>query len=395
MKLQCNFHQWNWGYGQVLYTCFVNNSVLTEKRLEIFEIEGQHIENKTNKDVHAIHFSNTSTVSYLPKGLTILFPNLKAIMLRQTGLKGISRDDLVGLENLQALLIQDNNISSLPDDLFKGMEKLVRISLRNNKIVQVSSKLLQPILNNGLTFVSFLENPGINAIYHPDSQEKRNSGCESLKKLMEIMDGTMKQQSIQGGEAEASDPESFMNKILQSTDFVLVANDSKEFRVHKRVIAYASPYFSRLFQSNMELKFLNIPEFSSNVIESFLIFIYTGNIQNVQPDFIELATIATKLEVSYLRTICERTLLKKMDPSNTYELFALSSRLEMITLRQATFDEICKLFPDEILDENLINDTAGVKELVEARSMGKRKIEMVEQEVAQELEAVLKKCRQK
>ena len=387
MKLQCNFRQWNWGYERDLYTCFVNKSILIEKRVEIFDIDGKHVENKTNNDVRAIYFSSGSNVEFLPKGLPGIFPNLRAMMLRQTGLKEITRDDLVGFENLRALIIQDNPLSSLHDDLFKGMKKLVGISFRNNKINQVSSKLLQPNLSNGLTIVSFLENPGINAIYHPEGK----SGCESLKELMEIMDGTKKQVTQVG--AEATDPEKFMNKILRSTDFVLIANDLKEFRVHMRVIACASPYFSSFFLNNVELKFLKHPEFSSHVIESFLIFIYTGNIQNIQPDIIELATIATKLEVPYLRTICEKTLLKKMEPSNAYELFALSSQLEMITLKQATFDEICKLFPDEKLDENLINDTAGVKELVETRNIGKRKIEMVEQEVAQDLEAVLKKCR--
>ena len=388
MKLQCNFHHWNWSYGQVLYTCFVNHSLLTEKNVEIFEICGQHLKDKTNNDVSAIYFSNTSTVEFFPKGLPKMFPNLRAMTLRQTGLKEITRDNLVGFENLHVLHIQENSLSSVPDDLFEGMNSLVKISFRNNKINKVSSKVLQPILSNGLTFVSFLNNPGINVMYHPES----DSGCKSLKDLMKTMDDT---QTKQLSQVETLEHKSFMHKILQSTDFVLIAHDLKEFRVHKRVIAYASPYFSRLLKKNLELKFLNIPEFSSHVIETFLIFIYTGNIQNMQANFIELATIATKLEVTYLRTICEKTLLNKMDPSNAYELFVHSSRLELITLRQATFDEICKLFPEEKLDENLINDIAGVKELVETRSIGKRKIEIVEHKVAQELEAVLKKCRKK
>ncbi|CRK90086.1 CLUMA_CG003804, isoform A, partial [Clunio marinus] len=97
MELFCDFKE----HG-VAYTCDIHFSAITIPNMNIQSITGTHLEGKSDEDVEAIRFKDT-TVNYFPQGLNKIFPNLKTVEIDNCGLKSITQRDLVGLENIRKL----------------------------------------------------------------------------------------------------------------------------------------------------------------------------------------------------------------------------------------------------------------------------------------------------
>ena len=78
----------------------------------------------------------------------------------------------------------------------------------------------------------------------------------------------------------------------QSCDVILVVEDGKEVKAHRRVLSEASPFFEKLFNSDMKESkegMVRLEMFSESVMRTTLEFIYTGSVQilaelNTMPD---------------------------------------------------------------------------------------------------------------
>lgn len=184
MKLKCEFRIAPWYHEpKDFFTCFITSATITKRKTEIEDIVGTHLPNK-NKDVLGLVLSNTAA-EYFPRGLNKKFPNLKALMLKNSGLKEISMQDLIGLENLETLLFLSEKLESLPDNLLTHMRKLSRITFYRNELEFVSSTLLAPIINNEIKRIRFYT-PKIKAGYGPDYYEPNK--VETLQELINITD---------------------------------------------------------------------------------------------------------------------------------------------------------------------------------------------------------------
>ena len=77
--------------------------------------------------------------------------------------------------------------------------------------------------------------------------------------------------------------ESFNDETLdQSCDVILVVEDGKEFKAHKRVLSEASPFFEKLFNIDMKEskeRMVRLEMFSESLMRNTLEFIYTGGVQ--------------------------------------------------------------------------------------------------------------------
>ena len=65
-------------------------------------------------------------------------------------------------------------------------------------------------------------------------------------------------------------------------DITLVAKEGKEFKAHRNVLSAVSPFFARLFQSEMKEKkegIIRFEEISASILEGVLEFIYTGHVE--------------------------------------------------------------------------------------------------------------------
>lgn len=109
MKLAGEFNSSDWGIVGTVYTLYVSESVISETKSYINEITGNHESNKNNDDVEGVSFENCS-ISYFPRGLTEIFRNIIHLTIINSGLKILTRTDLIGLENIETIDMHDNKL---------------------------------------------------------------------------------------------------------------------------------------------------------------------------------------------------------------------------------------------------------------------------------------------
>jgi Leucine-rich repeat (LRR) protein len=376
MELNCIFTDQSWlmsNHNIIRYTCEITDASITQSGTEISRCIGEHLPNRTNNYVTAIRFEET-TVHYFPQGVHNIFPNLKALEISGTGLKEISREDLIGLENIEDLVLDNNQLTSLPSDLFAEMKSLKEISIFHNKLEFISSKLLEPIVGNELTYVDLRANPSINAIFWPENE----GSVESVEELMGLMD-------------EDSKIDEFYQVIAtcfkdlwtskRFADFTIIGGfdgSSKEFAVHKIVLATHSSVFTAIFENDMketQTGKMVIDDFSADTVEGMLRFMYTGEVTNMNA--MDLFAIASKYDVAGLKKRTEKIIFRNLDESNALEVFGLGHLYDSVHLKRAAFISIKQMFPNRKLDYELLQQPGGLQQLIEVH----RKFQEVEAEL--------------
>ena len=107
-------------------------------------------------------------------------------------------------------------------------------------------------------------------------------------------------------------------------DVTLVAKDDKEFKAHRNVLSAASPFFSKLLQSDMKENregIVRFEEISGAEMEAVLEFIYTGSVEVTQENFKNLIAAANFLLIPGLKNLSGRFLERQMSISNCISTF--------------------------------------------------------------------------
>jgi BTB/POZ domain len=367
MELQCVFLDVSWSFNdsnKKRYTCRIDKATITEPGTEISSFVGQHISNRTNKDVTGI-YANNATIEYFPRKLYKLFPNLKALQINNCALKEISYEDLIGLEKLEDLCLDQNQLCSLPSDLFEGMENLREINLSDNKLEFMSSELLDPIANNNLIQLDFSGNTKIDVFYKPGTER-----CiDSLQELKDIID-----KNCESPKDERDFAQGFVDgfKDLWETknfsDFSILIGSSKEFSVHKCVLAAQSSVFTAIFLNDLkeaQTGKMEIDGFSAEAVEGMLKFMYTGDIE-YESIAMDLHAIAAKYDVKKLKIGTEKIILRNINDSNALEVFSFGFLNNSAKIKRKAFLKIKKMIPDAELDDKLMEHSGNLKNFIDA-----------------------------
>ena len=107
-------------------------------------------------------------------------------------------------------------------------------------------------------------------------------------------------------------------------DITLVTKDGKEFKAHRNVLSAASPFFSKLLQSDMKENqegIVRFEEISGAVMEDVLEFIYTGSVEVTQENSEDLVSAANYFLITGLKTVSGRFLERQMTRSNCISTF--------------------------------------------------------------------------
>jgi hypothetical protein len=364
------------------YWCKVNGPRITEPKTLFENVTGNHLTGKTNKDLKVLNFRNT--VNFFPRGLNTIFQNLTEVVITRCGLKEISREDLTGLEKLEVLITEYNMIKSLPINLFEGMSKLKKISFRGNKLEFVSSEMFQPVIDNDFELVGFSENLRINAVYI----RNRPNGCGSLKKLMEIID----ENCLKPDEFEESVKNTFKFDFWKPvadlwssnsfSDFTIVAG-LKKFPVHKTILSVRSSVLAAAIEGDFKEKEtgeLSMDDFDETVVETFLRYLYTGEVDN-EGCAKKVFVLADKYDVEDLKLITQKLILGELNESNAFEVFSLGHKHSSNELKKQAFDVIQKThFPTKKLNELLMDKPEDLEKLIQAAEKRKSQVEMIEKE---------------
>lgn len=387
MKIHVKFQFIKWvggGDNSSKYTCTIENASITKPGTEITKVIGKHLEDNKNKDVEAIYFKD-SVVEFFPRGLHKIFTRLTDFNIFGCGLKEITREDLNGLENLEALHLNRNELQTLPSDLFIGMHKLKAISFYINKLQFLSSKMLLPIIGNGLNSVNFGHNPIIDQNYCPEDKGNVNS----LQELMDIIDKEC---------SEPLDVKHYSARVVKDlwtskdySDFIIIGGGgdeggSKKFAVHKCVLGLQSTVLAAAFKNDMKEKktgTLTIEDFSADAVEGMLEFMYTGELK--EDIAMDLYAIAGKYNVELLMEKTEKLVLHNINESNAIEVFGLGHLNNSDEMKRAAFEKIKKMIPEMKINDSLMYKPEDLKEIVEAYRNRKRKIQEAEKEFRAEI----------
>lgn len=108
----------------------------------------------------AVAISVSPRLIYIPTGIATFFTNLEGLLVCNTSLKSISKDDLEPFDHLRVLCFDFNQLTSLDGDVFTHQKYLEVLSLSNNHIKQVSLDTFKPL--SVLTQLMFMNNTCFN-----------------------------------------------------------------------------------------------------------------------------------------------------------------------------------------------------------------------------------------
>ena len=125
-------------------------------------------------------------------------------------------------------------------------------------------------------------------------------------------------------------------------NITLIAKEGNEFKAHRNVLSAASPFFSKLLQSEMKEKeegVIRFEEISKSILSDVLEFIYTGSVKINKKNARDLIIAADYLLLESLKIISGRFLEKQMSSYNCISTihFAEKYRCEELVLRSTKF----------------------------------------------------------
>jgi len=106
---------------------------------------GRHADNKTHADVTGIHFANCAKLTYIPKGILNIFPNLVGIYLDGCGIESLNGTELKEYPQLKVFALEKSSLSYVPGDLFAPTPDIELISFVANTIKSTGKNLLNDL----------------------------------------------------------------------------------------------------------------------------------------------------------------------------------------------------------------------------------------------------------
>lgn len=426
MDIYCTFENIPWEHLGMKYTCVIRETSGLEIKLpgtQVKSFKGIHKPGKWNKDVEAIAFNDVG-VEYFPQKLSDSFSNLVAVQVRKCGLKGITKQDLKGLDKLEMLWLPYNQVTFLPDDLFESTRNLRTVSFFDNWIENLDAKIFVPIKST-LEFCSFKDNPGFSGTFGKNipypiesfmrdiSNSKTSAELArqeaTLRKREEILksefgslktrekqlerenaklktalgkfkiDNDVGKLADQKKDHEQSDRLGDLFSSSKYSDFTIKLRD-QEFKVHKCILAAQSSVFDRMFTADTAeaaaKSMKKVSNFSATAFGEFLKYFYDKTL-SVEGNALELFVLSSEFDFQVLRSRCEDVVIRSLDAGMALDAFNLGHAHSSEKLKLAAFRMLKISFP-EIGDylyskPDLVNNMIEAKILFEQENCGSSK----------------------
>ncbi|KAG5676384.1 hypothetical protein PVAND_006225 [Polypedilum vanderplanki] len=142
-KLYCKFVDQYLGYS-----CEVQNSTAYDgSKIEVDEIIGEHLPNKTNDDVIRVSISNIQGINSIPTGITKFFKNIEDFEYIDQGLTEINSSDLKEFTKVESLGLHYNELERIESGLFQFNPLLRAVYLHENKIKHIDPFVFSKLPN--------------------------------------------------------------------------------------------------------------------------------------------------------------------------------------------------------------------------------------------------------
>ena len=118
----------------------------------------------------------------------------------------------------------------------------------------------------------------------------------------------------------------------QPCDVMLIVQDGREFKAHRRVLSEASPFFEKLLNSDMKESqegVVRLELFTESVMAATLQFIYSGNVQiSAQDNARDIIVVADYLFLEKLKLLAGGVLVKMLNTSNCISTYYFAERYQ-------------------------------------------------------------------
>jgi len=130
----------------------------------------------------------------------------------------------------------------------------------------------------------------------------------------------------------------FYENNKDSSD-VTIRCEGKEYYCHQFMLAARSPVFKVMLQTNMKEKetgSIDIDDFTNDVVEKMLLFIYTGIAPQIDEHVDDLLNIAEKYELHQLKVSVGEKLVPILNNENCIEYLVLGNLYNVKSLKEAS-----------------------------------------------------------
>lgn len=126
------------------YTCQPVNTqtIFNGSRISIGCVDGQHAFGKYNDDVKAIYFGSVPNLGFFPQNINKIFKNLNLIIIYNSPMIEITKDDLKPFKNLKYFYLMATGVKIIQENLFLYNPDLLTVWLYNSQITHIHPNAL-------------------------------------------------------------------------------------------------------------------------------------------------------------------------------------------------------------------------------------------------------------
>jgi hypothetical protein len=362
----------------------------SEKSQKTFDETGNlDYQGKPNNEISGVFFLRLDFITRVPTNLLDFFPNMTALCINRCKLKKIGRNDLKSYVNLKEINFPNMEIEEIESDLFADLKNLEVIWIGGTKLKFIGKDAFRHLKN--LKCVDLRENLSVNFIYADESIKDirindNDHVIHNFNEFNETIDRIFH-----------SSPNHLLDiqKILKSDNFkdFTIKIDQNEFRVHKLMLVARSKTFAEMVKNNPEADELILQDIEVKIFEIILAFIYDEKIpEEFDENLTKVFAAADKLKIEGLKNSVGEILSKGINSQNSFEFLKFASKHNDEKLKEKSFGEFKKLFPDRKLKVELMNDIEMLKKLIDGKIAYEKKLRETEEamrKVKEDFESLL------
>lgn len=124
--------------------CKTSGLKILSPQMKIVSIDD---ENAAENEKIETFIMNNQEIVFMPISLASTFPNLKELIINNSGLTKLSSGDFKGMTNLRKIEITNNKISSINENVFDGLNSLEVLDLSANEISTLKENIFSSLIN--------------------------------------------------------------------------------------------------------------------------------------------------------------------------------------------------------------------------------------------------------
>ncbi|GBM24325.1 Kelch-like protein 17 [Araneus ventricosus] len=136
------------------------------------------------------------------------------------------------------------------------------------------------------------------------------------------------------------------------TDSTLQTNDGTAFQIHKVVLTQSSEYFRALFNSDFSQDTVVIPNIGGKILESILVYIYTGTIAMDEKNVCDVMIASHYLLVDDLLKRCRSYVIQNMTSTNCLSSLSIACQFERLGIMKDCYRYALVHFEDILKTSN-------------------------------------------